>query len=196
LTFGGSDTGGKRPDQSRAARALRLLRDSAAERSLQAPLNGGGKIIRVKLFTASLAAAAVTFLVLGGTAAAVEGVQGVHGAATHSQVPWIVVVDVNRVPSGALAGAVQFFVFEFAANEARPILVVAGDTACVVSEVTRFSGDIGYTRVLLIVTIRDVAGGPDLFSVTITLNVIPGHDYCPDNPPAIPVGTGNFTIIG
>jgi hypothetical protein len=42
--------------------------------------------MRVNLFTAALAAAAVTLLVLGGTAAAVEDVQGVHGAATHSQV--------------------------------------------------------------------------------------------------------------
>jgi hypothetical protein len=79
----------------------------------------------------------------------------------------------------------------------RPIhLAVAADTACVVGEVTRFSGDFGYTPVLIVVEVRDVKGGPDLFSVTITLNVIPGHDYCGDNPPAIPVGTGNFTIVG
>jgi hypothetical protein len=137
--------------------------------------------------------------------AASAGSQGVHGAATQSQVNWRLIVNVNRAPTEALTGIIQFFVFdtpliERAHIEARPIdLVISGDTACVVAEVTGFSGDIGYTPVFLVVNIRDVEGGPDLFSV-----IVFPSDFIGELPPTcadaisttIPVEAGNFTIIG
>jgi hypothetical protein len=138
-------------------------------------------------------------------AAAPAGMQGVHGAATQSQVNWRLIVNVNRAPTDALTGIVQFFIFdtpliERAHIEARPIdLVISGDTACVVSEVTSFSGDIGYTPAFIVVVIRDVEGGPDLFSVlVIPTDFIGGVDstLCAFNPPTLPVEAGDFTIIG
>jgi len=139
----------------------------------------------------------------GATPAAIEGV---HGAATQTLPNWRLAVNVNRGPSDALAGTIQFFafeteLFEWSRIEAQPIaLEVSGDTACVVGEVTSFSirgGDLGYTPELLVLAIRDVEGGPDLFSVlVIPTDFVGDRDFCSFIEPLIPVEAGEFTIIG
>jgi hypothetical protein len=130
--------------------------------------------------------------------------QGVHGAAksdVFGLANYKLVVNAERLPTGSLVGSISFVVsggqtINQAMLSAQPIrLETAGDTACVVGRVTSFSGDWGYTPVLIAVVIRDVAGGPDLFIAPIALQENPDFDLC-TFVPTIPITVGNFTITG
>jgi hypothetical protein len=149
---------------------------------------------------------AIVALALSGIASATSATtQGVHGAADTDAfgglVNYKLVVNAERVPTGSLFGNISFVVSEGetideAMLDAQPIrLEIAGDTACVVAHVTSFSGDWGYTPVLIAVVIRDVAGGPDIFGVLITLREESPFDLC-TFVPTIPIDVGNFTITG
>lgn len=90
---------------------------------------------------------------------------------------------------------------DYAKLSANPIyLQTTADTACVVAEVESFRGDWPfYTPGRVVVSVRDVPGGPDVFALIIyplTADPIDPALACSFAIPSFEITSGNFTING
>jgi hypothetical protein len=162
---------------------------------------------------ALLAVGAVAFAIGGATKAAAAPPDGLHGGVQRDfsefgfQGTWRLAVNATAgSPSGQPVGKVIFTgvdlpLADFGTLSANPIyLQTTADTACVVAEVYSFRGDWPfYTPGRVVVSVRDVPGGPDVFAFIIypvTVNALDPALACSFATPGMAITNGNFTITG
>ena len=165
------------------------------------------------LFIAVFVGALVALFASGVAGAADSATpDGLHGGVQRDfsqfgfQGTWRLAVNANASPFGQPVGKVIFTgvdlpLADFGTLSADPIyLTTTADTACVVAEVYSFRGAWQfYTPGRVVVSVRDVPGGPDVFAFVIypvTVNPLDPALVCSSATPGMEITNGNFTIAG